>query len=438
MKNAGSILAVDDNPENLRFLHVLLKEQGYQARTTLYGEMALKAACRKPPDLILLDIMMTGMDGYEVCEKLKADDRTRDIPVIFISALDEMPDRVKAFSLGGVDFIIKPFVKEDLLARVSTHLRIRSLQQDLYKRNTELVREIAERKRAEDDLHKAKEALETANIGLERRVLDELEKRQRQQMLLIQKSKLESLGKLAAGIAHEINQPLSAISMGLDNIIFSVSSDSASVDETTAAYLRKETGHLFEDVERIDHIIKHIKTFSREQESVVLEPVDVNEVCVNALSMIKTRYKNHDVEIVWKPGENIRSVTGNKYKLEQVVLNLLSNAGDAVEEKQAGSENMPYNKQIEIRTFCDGNRVCLEVWDNGAGIPEDILENIFDPFFTTKPLESGSGLGLSISYGIVREMGGDIGVESEQGDHTVMRVLLPGIENGKTENTDCR
>lgn len=345
MKNTGSIMVVDDNPENLGFLHVLLKEQGYQVRTVLYGKMALKTAYKKPPDLILLDIMMPEMDGYEVCAKLKADGRTRNIPVIFISALDEMPDRVKAFSAGGVDFILKPFVKEDLLARVSTHLHIKYLQQYLYEKNMELVREIAERRRAENELHKAKKALETANLELEQRVLDELKKRQHQQQLLIQKSKLESLGKLAAGIAHEINQPLSGISMGLDNMIFRISSETASVDEATSAYLRKKTGHLLEDVERISHIINHVRTFSREQESALSESVDVNEVCVNALSMIKTRYKNHDIEIDWKPGKNIKSVTGNKYKLEQVVLNLLSNAGDAVEEKQADCENISYRKK---------------------------------------------------------------------------------------------
>jgi len=134
----GDILIVDDTPANLRLLSGMLDEQSYKFRMAPNGELALKSAQAIPPDLILLDIKMPGMNGYEVCEQLKADPRTRDIPVIFISALDQTDDKVKAFTFGGVDYITKPFQVEEVLARVETHLALSALQHQLAAANVEL------------------------------------------------------------------------------------------------------------------------------------------------------------------------------------------------------------------------------------------------------------------------------------------------------------
>jgi adenylate cyclase len=127
----ANILIVDDTPDNLRLLSTILTQQGYEVGKALSGEMALKSASSAPPDLILLDILMPEMNGYEVCEHLKADRKTRDIPIIFISALDDVFDKVRAFTIGGVDYITKPFQDEEVLARVQTHLNIQSLQKAL-------------------------------------------------------------------------------------------------------------------------------------------------------------------------------------------------------------------------------------------------------------------------------------------------------------------
>jgi PleD family two-component response regulator len=125
----GNLLLVDDTPNNLRLLSAMLTEQGYEVRRVVNGQMALKTAQANPPDLILLDIKMPDMNGYEVCQRLKIDPITRDIPVIFISALDEVLDKVKAFAVGGVDYITKPFSEEEVFARVENILTIRKLQQ---------------------------------------------------------------------------------------------------------------------------------------------------------------------------------------------------------------------------------------------------------------------------------------------------------------------
>ncbi len=129
----ANILIVDDIPSNLRLLSKILTEQGYDVGKALNGQLALKSAQAEPPDLILLDITMPEMDGYEVCERLKSDPQTAQIPVIFLSALDEVFNKVRAFSVGGVDYITKPFEAEEVIARVQNHLNIQSLQNALRK-----------------------------------------------------------------------------------------------------------------------------------------------------------------------------------------------------------------------------------------------------------------------------------------------------------------
>jgi PAS domain S-box-containing protein len=283
--------------------------------------------------------------------------------------------------------------------------------------------DITERKQAEKKLQHAKDALEAVNQELEERVQEELKKRQEQQRLLIQRSKLESLGKLAAGIAHEINQPLAGISMGLDNILLKLSSK-----KITEEYLHQKIDVLLQHIDRIKHIIDHIRTFSRDQTSLSIERVDVNEVCRNAVSLVQTQYQNHNVTLLLKLDNTIGFIVGNAYKLEQVVLNLIANAKDAVDEKETMSGAFSYHKQISITTSYDPDRVYIEVKDNGIGISEVHKQNIFDPFFTTKDPEHGTGLGLSVSYGIIKEMQGDISVQSQLGEYTIMYISLPRVK----------
>ena len=158
--DSNNILIVDDTPENLTVLRQMLTEHGYRVRPALSGDIALKAVQADIPDLVLLDVMMPGMDGFEVCCKLKADENTHDVPVLFISALNETEDKVKGFQVGGVDFITKPFHTAEVLARVETHLTIRNMQKKIEAQNLQLMNEIDERKRAE-------KALEEVNLKLE-------------------------------------------------------------------------------------------------------------------------------------------------------------------------------------------------------------------------------------------------------------------------------
>jgi CheY-like chemotaxis protein len=155
------ILAIDDKPDNLKLLSWILEAQGYEVRTAIDGALALSAALSDPPDLILLDIMMPEMDGYEVCERLKADERTRDIPILFLSALGQTADKVKAFSVGGVDYVTKPFHAGEILARVSTHLAVRQLQKQLEAANQALEERNAELQARNADLQEALNTIQT-------------------------------------------------------------------------------------------------------------------------------------------------------------------------------------------------------------------------------------------------------------------------------------
>lgn len=264
--------------------------------------------------------------------------------------------------------------------------------------------------------------LRELNLRLENRVQEELKKIKEQQQLLIQKSKLESLGELAAGIAHEINQPLGGISLLLDNIQHKSSNGNLTPD-----YLEEKLSKSFEDIDRIKMIIDHIRTFSRDQDMTDFTRMDIQEVIMNALGMIKHQYQKFDIEFELNLNCQEPFILGNPYKLEQVLLNLFSNARFAVREKCKlfAEKKIEYRKNIIISTYSDNIEIGITIEDNGIGIPKKLQKNIFDPFFTTKSEEVGTGLGLSISYGIIKEMHGNISVESKENEFTRMIIGFP-------------
>jgi PAS domain S-box-containing protein len=273
--------------------------------------------------------------------------------------------------------------------------------------------DISARKRAEHELNEL-------NKELENRVSSEVQKVKQQQQLLVQKSKLEYIGELSAGLSHEVNQPLGGISMGLDNILMRL--DEGNIDKE---YIQNKFRILFKDIERINQIIQHVRIFSRDQQEDMREDINVIGVIDNALSLVKMQLRDHQIDLQLNFSEEKLIVVGNPYRLEQVFLNLFSNARYAVEERHKQGKDAAFKKQISV--FCKRNNKFCEVLvrDNGTGIPKAHLLSVFDPFFTTKDEEKGTGLGLSISYGIVKEFGGTINVQSEEGHFTEFTIRLP-------------
>jgi signal transduction histidine kinase/Tfp pilus assembly protein PilF len=265
----------------------------------------------------------------------------------------------------------------------------------------------------------AERKLQELNKNLEKRVEEEVEIRTTQEKKAIEQSRLASLGELAAGIAHEINQPLHSVAFAVDNMNIAIEEKDA--DE---AYLKKKCANIFHDIERMKRIIDHIRIFSRKQSVEEQEPFSLNESIENALRMVEEQYMNHKISFFVNLTEKVPNVLGNMYRFEQVVLILLSNAKDALaeQEKTMGNE---FQKKISLQTSWQNEMILFEFEDNGTGIPSEIVNKIFDPFYTTKESGKGTGLGLSIAYGIINEMNGKIDVMSKPGEGAKITILLP-------------
>jgi signal transduction histidine kinase len=467
----ADILIIDDTPENLNLLSTMLSEQGYKVRSVTKGSTGLRGAQAASPDLILLDVNMPQMNGYEVCQQLKTDDRTREIPVIFISALGDALDKVKAFRVGGVDYITKPFQVEEVLARIENHLTIRRLSQQLQQQNIllseqniRLSREIEERKQAEEALRQS-EAREREKAQELEQTLGELKSTQTQ---LIQAEKMSSLGRMVAGIAHELNNPVSFISGNLSYArqYFQDLLELVQLYQNTYAnptreiqqqvskidlnFLVKDWSKLMDSMEvgakRIQEIVLSLRNFSRLDEN-ELKSVDIHEGIDNTLLILQHRLKVEGdrtaIQLI-KDYNQLPLITCYASQLNQVFLNLLNNAIDAVETKPDPRlitihTSLIQNSNETQRPSCWASKmpndsaqtsnhqsVVILITDNGPGMSKEILHKIFDPFFTTKPVGSGTGLGLSISYHIVVEKHrGQLSCISAPGYGTAFIVDIP-------------
>jgi len=307
----------------------------------------------------------------------------------------------------------KPELQTQLLNEKWLELKSTCITWDLSPANLVFISDITKRKNAETDLHEL-------NRNLEKRIKEEISRANIQQQLLVQKSKLESIGELSAGLAHEINQPLGGLSMGLDNILFNTAEKGVDTE-----YLRNKINLLFKDIERIQKIIEHVRLFSRDQDNSIVEKISVNEVIESSLSLVSKQLVSHNIELKVNMPDDELYTLGNKFRLEQVLLNLLSNARQALEEKQEDNKSDIFTKQILIDLKEDETNVIIAVIDNGIGIKKSIISKIFNPFFTTKSEKKGTGLGLSISYGIISEMSGVIDIESKEGEFSKVIILLP-------------
>ncbi len=358
----GNILVVDDKPANLRLLSNMLAEQGYKVRSVINGPMALTAIGAAPPDLVLLDINMPGMSGYEVCRELKADESTEDIPVIFISALDETQGKVKAFTVGGLDYVTKPFQIEEVLARVKTHLALRNLQK-------ELEQEI-----------KARDKL------------------------------IAELDAFAHTVAHDLKNPLTAL-IGFSGLLESRHA------QMSPEQLRTNLQGISRSGRRMANIVEELLLLSsvRKMSEVKMDVLDMSDIVDEACDRLADMIKEHQAEL--KIPEHWPKAFGHGPWVEEIWVNYLSNAlkyGGQPPVIELGG------------THSDNSQVRFWVRDNGPGIADDQQMRLFTPFERLGQVRTeGHGLGLSIVQRIAEKLGGKVGVESTVGEGSTFSFTLP-------------
>ena len=437
----GEIVIIDDTPANLRLLASLLSDRGYQVRPFPSGKLALAGLERCNPDLILLDIQMPQMDGYEVCQILKAQPRTRDIPIIFISALSEALDKVKAFSCGGIDYITKPFQAEEVIARVGTHIKLNHLQKQLQHQNTYQASQLIEQNKKLQDMNQ--ELLEQYHVVKEA------------QLQLIQAEKMATLGNLISGVAHEVNNPLGCINANLQiaqdyitellefvklsqTISLPLESElSQRLNEFELDFIQDDLPQLLDSILRSTNTIRDIsdslRIFSRIDNEQKKTCFNIHSGLDSTLLILRYRLKaNHqrpEIRVIKEYGA-ISDIECFPGKLNQVFMNIIANAIDAFDENNT---NQSYNdieanpNQIWIRTmFIDGAILQIELQDNGPGMSESDQAQAFNQGFTTKAIGKGTGLGLAIARHIIEvDHGGSIDLHSVKGEGSTFKIRVP-------------
>lgn len=402
------ILIVDDTLPNLRLLSSMLSKHGYKVRAVPNGSMALTAVASAPPDLILLDINMPGLNGYEVCERLKADDKTRDIPVIFISALDKATDKVSSFASGGVDYITKPFQVEEVLARVDCHLSISTLQRRLEEANDMLERRVEERT---DELAQAIVKLEEQIVERGRAEAERADL----EAQLHQSQKMDALGRLAGGVVHDFNNLLTVI-IGYAEIL------NYKFDEDQ---VKDEVEQILRAGDQAASLTQQLLAFSRRQ---AMEPkaVVLNDVVENVARMLKPMI-GEQVEWATELDAGLGKIMADPGQIEQSIVNLALNARDAMPDGGRLSIRTANEEKQASEQQTSSSYVSLEVSDTGIGMDEETRKRVFEPFYTTKAVGEGTGLGLATVHGIVNQSGGWIELDSRPREGTRFVLYFPRL-----------
>lgn len=385
-------------------------EQKYRISVAKNGREALKVVKDVKPDIILLDVMMPELDGFETCKQLKESEETRDIPVIFLTAKIETEDIVKAFELGAVDYVIKPFNAKELLVRVNTHLSLKYAHEKIKKSEQELRTVNAKIKAQRDELAQT---------------LDDLRRTQDQ---LIRSEKMAALGGLVAGVAHEINTPVG----------ISVTAASSLMDETSKmANLYKEnrisraefkdylnTANqsaklILSNMERTATMVQSFKQVSVDQSTEQQRRFKLKAYTTDVIRSLYPKLKNRKITIELDIDDKLEL---NSYPgaFSQIITNLVLNSlSHGFDEKDKG--------RIEIMAKLDKDKLNLEYSDNGKGIPKENLSKIFEPFFTTNK-KLGTGLGLHIVYNLVtQKLNGSIECQSKINKGTIFKIMIPNI-----------
>jgi signal transduction histidine kinase len=376
------VLIVDDDLVSRNTAAAQLTSAGYRIRFASSGEEALAAVDEELPDLVLLDVMMPGLDGFEVCRRLREHLREDYIPIIIATALDARNDIVRGLEAGADDFLHKPVYGAELRARVSNLLKVRAYHQLLASQRDS--------------------ALAT---------VDELRKQ------VLEADRLATLGTFAAGVSHELNNIAQVLRSALEP------PSPVAPNEAEAQELSSQ--------EVLAHVANHVTELARTILRMArptgghLPEADLRRTLEEVRHMLHLTGRTRHARVSLVMPEQACIIRANPVHAQQVFLNLLGNAADAVTDR---SES---HIEVGVRAVPDGH---VEAWvqDNGPGMPEAVIARIFEPFFTTKPPGSGTGLGLPVVKQLVEGWGGRIHVRSQPGSGTRMVLEIPAAATAVT------
>jgi light-regulated signal transduction histidine kinase (bacteriophytochrome) len=400
------ILIVDDTTDSLGLLNRILEARGYRVRAATNGRHSLKSVAAKLPDLILLDVKMPVMDGYEVCRRLKSDQHSRNVPVIFISALGETAKKVEGFKAGGVDYITKPFETEEVLARVEIHLQLHELTERMKQKvleqtveltgtNRQLRQEIEERRRAEQALEKHREHLEELVRG--------------------RTAQLEAANKEMHAFTYTVSHDLRAPLRHIDGYIGLLQNKTGTVfDEQGRHYMTaiseaaQKMGLLIDDLLSFSRMGRHTPSFRK----VALEKL---------VHDILREFEPHTAgrKIDWRIGE-LPAVSGDEAMLRVVLVNLIANALKFTRLRQAA--------EIEIGSLPGkDSKVVIFVRDNGVGFDPAYADKLFGVFQRLHHADEfeGTGIGLANVHRIIARHGGRTWAEGKPDRGATFYFALP-------------
>ncbi len=379
----GSVLVVDDDPRNLDIICHLLEDLVKEVVTAADAKEAIQKLETFDADLGLFDIMMPGMNGYELCQLAK--EKYPHLKVVLVSAKASLEERMAGYDVGADDYIPKPFDHDEFIAKVRVLIKLQLVEKELRQFNQDLETRVLERTQEVQNMY--------------------------QQLLL--SSKLASLGELSASIAHEINNPLTILKGNVDYLREVLEKKGSK--ELIAVLDQQDKA-----IVRVVNIIQGLRRHARHDDAEVVS-FNVHKSIEETLSLIRPLLSGDNVALVTNLSADSPYTRGVPTRFQQILMNLATNARDAL-KGVAGAT-------IEISTRSVKDKLEIAISDNGCGIPDPVRNKIFDPFFTTKAVEQGTGLGLSIVGSIISEMNGTVQVSSSPNRGTTFTLYFPCLRS---------
>jgi len=487
------ILIVEDSPTQAMELAYILEQSAYTVHVAHNGDEAILLIDRYKPGIVISDVIMPGMDGYELCRRIKENTSLSNIYVILLTSLSEPKDVIKSLRCGADKFLTKPYNKELLLSSIEHLLHNTPMPDNVEEKNTIEVSydgekypihssriqilnllistyEAAVKKNAE--LIKTQEDLRILNRDLEERVKERtnaLQAKNKELNIMSQQlwqaSRLATMGELAASIAHELNNPLATVNLRVESLLSEVLPD---------APQHRALEIIEQEVDRMSKLVANLLQFSRCRTREI-STVDVCNEINNTLELIYYHLRKYNVNVLKEYSPDIPSIHADRQQLRQLFLNLFTNSSDAMPKggtltirvsKQAApagelgpetgnrgtgagrqfskGDSFPESQTPNVEPFFQNLEpqprtlefknsafIDIEIIDTGIGIPPEIKSKIMEPFFTTKPEGKGTGLGLPICWRIVQEHAGVFKIESEAGKGTSVYIKLP-VANGSS------